>query len=174
MANEKSSKRVNGRNGETMWVDDEVLSFKTSGTVETMPLESVSFAALVNAEKARELLMTTELVPHGVWTQKMETSNKKTAYVVIQGRVSCWVMEITKNQTPNAYSFVNGVRPQEEEEKGEGYIPGRVINTPLGALFTILSIVSVFAAYFLVFQFHSPLAGIIVAMAGLIMFFNIK
>jgi hypothetical protein len=174
MANGKSSMRVNGRNGESMWVDDELLSFRTGGKVETMPLEGVSLAKLVNVEEARSILSSTELIPHGAWTQKTESSGKKTAYVMIQGRANCWIMEVTDSQRPNAYGFVTSIKPQDDEDKGEGYIPGRVINTPLGALFTIGSIACVFGAYFLVFQFELPIPGIIVAMAGLIMFFNIK
>ncbi|MDO4808270.1 MAG: hypothetical protein Q4A07_13595 [Coriobacteriales bacterium] len=175
MANDKSATRVIGRGGETMQLDDDVLNFRTGGSTETMPVQSITELRIVDAQTARDIVQHTELNPYGAWTKKMEGSNGKTAYVVVKGRVSCWVMEITKNQVPNAHAFAKRIRPQfEEEEEREGYIPGRVINTPLGALFTVGSIACVFAAVMLVFQFQLPLAGIVVGLLGTIMWFRIK
>lgn len=175
MSNDRSATRVIGRNGESMWIEDDLLSFRTGGKVETMPAQNIAELAIVDAQTARDAVEKSELTPYGAWTNKLESSNGKTAYLVAKGRVSAWVMEINKNQVPNAYSFVKRIRPQfEEEEKREGYIPGRVINTPLGGLFTIGSIACVFAAVMLVYEFQLPIPAIIVAILGIIMFFNIK
>lgn len=175
MANDKSATRVNGRNGEVMWVEEDVLSFRTGGAVESMPAQNLTELAIVDAQTARDLVKKTELVPYGAWTKHTEGSNGKTAYLVAKGRVSMWIMEITKSQVPNADSFIKKIRPSfmPEDEKA-GYIPGRVINTPLGALFTVGSIACVLGASFLVFEFQQPIAAIIVGIIGLAMFFNIK
>ena len=171
----KGATRVNGKNNESMWVTDEDLCFRVGSKARKIPLSSLAALSLENVEEARKLVTETELVPYGSWTENMPSSNGKTLYVVARDDESLWVMEINKSQLPTAQDFVHDIAPQSEEDaKREKIVAGRVIDTPLGAVFTILSIVCVIAAIFLVFSLEQPLIGLIVAIAGLVMHFLIK
>lgn len=173
MAKGSASKRVNGRNGETMWLEEDELCFKAGGSVERMPKEVVSYMSIVNTEDARSLVKESDLILHGAWTKDMPSVGGKSVFLVVKGRAHCWVMEISKNQVPNASSFVDGIMPKQEDED-RLRIPNRVINTPLGGLFTIGSIVCVILAIFLVYSFEQPILGLIAAVAAIVMFVNVK
>lgn len=174
MASNKSATRVNGKNGEYLRLNDDELCFHTRGKVERMPVASLTFLSVTNTEEARDAVNKTDLVPHGAWTEKMPSSGGKSAYLVAKGRVSCWVMEISKAQVPNAQSFVQGIRPSFESDEDKFLIPNRAINTPLGGVFTIGSILCVFLAIFFVFNLQMPILGIVVAIAAILMFVNVK
>ena len=174
MAKGTASKRVIGRNGEHVLLEGDELSFKTGGGVEHMAVEVVTYAAIVNTEQARELVNTSDLVPHGAWTKEMGSTAGKSVFLVIKGRAHMWVMEITKNQVPNASSFVEGIAPKDEEGKNPLAIPNRVINTPLGGLFAIGSIVCLILATFLVFSWDQPLLGLLAAAASIFMYIHVK
>lgn len=171
----KGATRVNGKGNESMWVSDEDLCFRVGGKVRKIPLDSLVALSLENVEEARALVTKTELVPYGSWTEGMASSKGKSLFVVARDNESLWVMEINKSQLPTAQEFVRGVTPQSAEDaKIEKIVAGRAIDTPLGGVFTILSIVCVFAAVLLVFTLNQPLIGLIVAIAGLVMHFLIK
>lgn len=174
MASAKGSSRVIGRHGETMSVEGEELCFKTGGKTNKMPLEAVASISIENTEGAREAVTTEDLVPYGAWTEEMPSVGGKSVFVVVKGRASLWVMEITKNQVPNASSFVDRVRPQQDDGESKLRIPNRVINTPLGALFTVGSIVCVILAVFLVYTWQLPILGLVAAVAAILMYINIK
>lgn len=173
MAKGSASRRVNGKNGETMWVEEDELCFKTGGFVERMPKEVVTYMSIVNTEDARRCVKESDLILHGAWTKETPSVGGRSAFLVVKGRAHCWVMEITKNQVPNASSFVDGIMPKPDDED-KLRIPNRVINTPLGGLFTIGSILCVLLAVSLVFTFEQPILGLIAAAAAIAMFVNIK
>ena len=175
-AKAKDSVRVIGRNGESMYIEDEELCFKTANKVQSMPLEVVRDIGILNAEEARESVRTEDLVPYGKWTGEMPSTGGNTAFLAVRGRASLWVMEINKSQVPNASGFANRVKPKPKDEDDESrlWVPNRAINTPLGALFTIGSILCVLLAIFLVFSFQQPLLGLLAAAAAIIMFIKIK
>lgn len=171
----KGTSRVNGKSGESMWVADDEMCFRTGGKVQKMALGDLTALEINNNEEARELVVNTELVPYGTWTEGMPSSKGKTLCLVAQDDERCWVMEINKSQLPAAQGFVHGVAPMSGlDAKEEKVVEGRAIDTPLGGLFTILSILCIFLAVFLVFAFNQPLLGLIVAIAALVMHFLIK
>lgn len=175
MAGAKGSTRINGRNGEYMSLDGDQICFKTGGEVRKMPLEAVADMEIVNTEDARNAVTTEDLVPYGAWTAEMPSVAGKSVFVVTRGRASLWVMEINKSQVPNASSFVSRVLPSDDgEDENRFRIPNRVINTPLGGLFTIGSIACLFLAIFFVFSWNQPILGLIAAAAAIVMYFNIK
>ena len=176
MAKAKGSVRVTGRKNESMYIEDEELCFKTANKVQRMPLEGVRDISILNVEEARESVKTEDLVPYGAWTEEMPSTGGNSAFLVVRGRASLWVMEITKSQVPNASKFVNRVKPKptEEEDERRLWVPNRAINTPLGGLFTIGSIVCVLLAIFMVFSFQQPVLGLLFAGAAIAMFVNIK
>lgn len=169
----KESVRINGKSNESMWVTDDELCFRTGGKVLKMTRDTLRYLAIDNAEDARAVVSESDLVPYGAWTEGLSSSKGKSVFVVAKDDTSCWVMEISKNQQPTAQSFVKGACPP-GEKKDEVTIPGRVIDTPLGGLFTVGTIVCVFLAVFLVFTFDQPLLGLIAAVAAIVMWANIK
>lgn len=173
MAKGKAASRVNGRNGENMYVEGDELCFKTKGEVCRMPLEVLTSIEIANAEQAREAVKGEDLVPYGAWCEEMPAVGGKSVFVLARGRASLWVMEITKNQVPNASSFVNDINPNSDEDDSLR-IPNRVINTPLGGLFTVGSIVCILLAIFCVFSWNQPVIGLILAVAAIIMYLRIK
>lgn len=170
----KESVRINGKSNESLWVTEDELCFRTGGKVLKISRPELRYLAIDNAEDARRAVSESDLVPYGAWTEELSSSKGKSVYVVAKDDASCWVMEISKNQLPTAQSFVKGARPETEEEEDEQVIPGRVIDTPLGGLFTIGSIVCVLLAVFLVFTLDQPLLGLIVAVAAIVMWANVK
>jgi hypothetical protein len=175
MASAKGPSRVNGKNGEYMSIEKDQLCFKTGGEVRQMPLESVAGMDIANAEDARNAVTTEDLVPYGAWTAEMPSVGGKSVFVLTRGRSSLWVMEINKSQVPNASSFVSRALPKDGKDDEDRFrIPNRVINTPLGGLFTIGSIACLFLAIFLVFTWNQPILGLIAAVAAVVMYFNIK
>lgn len=172
----KGTTRVNGKNGESMWVTDDELCFRVGGKVRKIARESLVYLAVDNNEDARKAVTQTELVPYGAWTEEMPSSKGKSAFLVVADDESCWVMEINKSQLDGAQEFVQGVGFESADAKKdrEQVVIGRAIDTPLGGLFTILSIACVFVAAFLVFAFEQPALGLVVAVAGLVMHFLIK
>jgi hypothetical protein len=175
MASAKGPSRVNGKNGEYMSIEKDQLCFKTGGEVRQMPLESVAGMDIANAEDARNAVTTEDLVPYGAWTAEMPSVGGKSVFVLTRGRSSLWVMEINKSQVPNASSFVSRALPKDGKDDEDRFrIPNRVINTPLGGLFTIGSIACLFLAIFLVFTWNQPILGLISAVAAVVMYFNIK
>ena len=171
----KGTTRVNGKNGESMWVTDDEICFRTGGKVQKIALGNLSSLAVENNEDARKLVVDTELVPYGAWTEDMPSTKGKSAFLVATSDDRCWVMEMNKSQLPTAQEFVRNVAPEGEDAlKRQKVVAGRAIDTPLGGLFTILSILCVFAAILLVFTLNQPLIGLIVAIAGLVMYFLIK
>lgn len=173
MANAKGASRVIGRNGENMWVEDDELCFKTGGSVERMATDVLANMEILNVEEAREAVNTAEKVPHGAWVKNMTSSGGKTMYLVATGRANLWVMEINKSQVPNASAFVSRLVP-EDEDKNSLRIPNRVINTPLGGLFTVGSIVCLILAVFAVYNFQQPLIGLALAGASIAMYNNVR
>lgn len=174
MAKTKGSSRVNGKNGENIWLEDDLLRYKTSGSVEHMPVEVVESLYVANTEEAREAVNKTDLVPHGAWTKEMPSTGGKSMFLVVKGRANVWVMEITKSQVPHASSFVDSVKPADKDDENRLRIPNRAINTPLGALFTVGSIVCIFVAVFAVYTFRQPLIALLAAAAAIAMYINIK
>ena len=174
VAKAKGARRVIGRNGESMQLDGEDLCFKTANKVERIPLEVLSDISICNTEEAREAVTTEDLVPYGAWTKDMPSVGGKSVFVVARGRASLWVMEINKSQVPNASAFVDNVRPADEDDENKFRIPNRAINTPLGAVFTIGTIVCVLAAIFLVYTFNQPVWALLAAAAAIAMYINIK
>ena len=167
MANKTS--RVNGKNGESMWVADGEICFRTNNNVQRMPAESSASLAILNVEEARELVNTSELVPYGVWTNDMKSSAGKTVFLAATGEESLWVMEISKNQSPNAQGFVRNFAPGEVEEKGK--LPTRAIDTPLGGVMAIGEIACLIGAVVALYNFEQPIIGLILAIAATVMFF---
>lgn len=169
----KGAVRVIGRNGESMQVEGDELCFSTKNMVERMPLEVLSDLYICNTEEAREAVTTEELIPYGVWTKEMPSVGGKSVFLVAKGRVSLWVMEINKSQVPNASSFVDNLNPRKDDDN-KLRIPNRVINTPLGAAFTVGSIACAFLAIFSLYSFGQPILALVFAIAAIVMFFNIK
>lgn len=173
MAN-KVSRRVNGRKGEVITLEGDELSFKTGGTTEHMASEVVTRADVVNTEEARDIVKTTDMIMHGAWTAETPSTGGSSMFLVVMGRAHCWVMEITKAQVPNAATFAETLLPREKNDEDALKIPNRVINTPLGAVFTIGSIACLLLAVFLIFTYQQALLGLIAAAASIAMFLNIK
>jgi hypothetical protein len=169
----KNVSRVNGRGGESMWCDGEELSFRTGGRVQRMPVGEIRTIDISNAEDARALVQETELVPYGAWTEEMPTAKGKSDFVVATSDDSCWVMEINKNQSPNALSFVRGIKPV-EKPKAEDFKLYAAIQTPLGAVFAVGSIVCVCLAIYFIFSAQMAIPGIIAAIAAIVMFVRVK
>lgn len=166
--------RINGRNGERIYVEGEDICFKTGGSVEKIPLEVLAGIELTNTEQARAAVNGEDLVPHGAWCEEMPSVGGKSVFVVVRGRASLWVMEINKSQIPNARQFIKDVKPSEEDDESKLWVPNRAINTPLGAVFTIGTIVGILLAIFCVFSWNQPLIGLIIAVGVILMFVNIK
>lgn len=169
----KESHRVNGRHGEVITLEGDELSFKTGGKSELMAKEVVSYINVVNTEEAREIATTSDMVLHGAWTQEMPATGGNYMFLVAKGRAHCWIMEITKAQVPNAAAFCETVMPREKGENDLS-IPNRVINTPLGGLFTIGSIACTVLAIFCVYSFNQPILALVLAIASIVMFINVK
>lgn len=172
----KGTTRVNGKHGESMWVTDEDLCFRTGGKVRKIALGDLSYLSIDNAEDTRRMVTQTELVPYGAWTDAMPSTKGRSVFLVAQDSQSCFVMETAKSQLPTAQNFVLDNVPDSEDKKDQydKIVPGRAIDTPLGGVFTILSVLCVIAATFLVFSFEQPVLALIVAIAGLVMHFLIK
>ena len=169
----KNVQRVNGRNGESMWVDGEDLSFRTGGKVRHMPLHDVRSIDISNAEDAKALVENTELVPFGFWTEEMPSAKGRADYVMVTSDENCWVMEVSKTQSPNALTFVRGIKPV-EKASADDYKLYSAIQTPLGGVFAIGSIVCVGLAVYLIFTAELAIPGILVAIAGIVMFLKVK
>lgn len=159
-----------------MWLEeDDMVCFRTGGSTERLAKESISSLRILNTEEARDLVGGTDLKPYGAWTKKMPSTGGKSMFLVAEGRVSLWVMEINRSQVPNASQFVQRVIPPEKmDDEGRLWIPNRAINTPLGGLFTIGSIVCVILAVFVVFNWQMPLLGLVLCAAAIAMFVNVK
>ncbi|MDO4538408.1 MAG: hypothetical protein Q4B54_09630 [Coriobacteriales bacterium] len=170
----KKAGRINGRHGEYISLSDEQLTFHSGAKSEKMPIAALMDIYISNPEEARKEVSGSNRYVHGQWTAEMPAVGGKSMFVVVADAKNLWVMEINKNQVPNASSFVADVKPANEDDKDRKTVPGRAIDTPMGALFTIGSIASVFVAFFLVYQFQQPILAIIVAIAGVLMYFNIK
>jgi hypothetical protein len=156
-----------------MWADDVELSFRTGNKTLKISRPELKTLVLTNAEDARAALDDSHALPYGSWTEGDRSGGGGYSYLVASNKDVCWVMEITQAQVPSARSFVQHNKPTKDKSEGHD-VPTRAINTPLGALFTVGSIVCVFAAIALVFFFQQPIIGIIVAIAATVMWFNIK
>lgn len=167
MANKTS--RVNGKSGESMWTADGELCFRTNNKVQRMPLAEVKTIDVMNVEEARNLVNSTELVPHGVWTDEMKSSAGKTAFLAATNDDSCWVMEINKSQAPNAQTFARTISATGESEGDQR--EKRAIDTPLGGLMVIGEIVCILGAIFALYTLEQPIVAIILMVAALVMFF---
>lgn len=170
----KTATRVNGRNNETMWVDRDELCFRSAGEVHRMSLAKLLTIGIKNIEVARAAAEDTEREPVGVWVTDMSSSGGKTDFLVVTDSESCWIMEINKSQAPNALQFVQGIRPYSEKELKEEKKEYAAVQTPLGAAFTLGSIICVFGAMFCVWTLELPLVGLALAAAAIVMFVNIK
>ena len=126
-----------------------------------------------NAEDARAAADDPKLVPCGKWTEGDRSEESGCHYLIAKNKSECWVMEIAQAQISNARSFVQRYKPAKDKSEGHG-VPTRASNTPLGALFTIGSIACVLLAIFLVFSFQQPIAGLVVAIIGVVMWVNVK
>lgn len=165
--------RVNGRNGESMWKDGEELSFRTGGKVRKMGFDRLRTLRITNAEEARTEVCETELVPVGCWTDEMPASKGKFDYLLATSDDECWVMEVAKSQERNAQSFVEGIRPR-EKATADDYKLYTAIQTPLGGVFAIGSIVCVLLAIYFVFTLQMSIVGILFGVAAIVMFVNVK
>lgn len=168
----KSVARVNGRNGESMWSSDGELHFRTGGKARTMSQGDIQKIDLTNVEEARKLVTDTELVPYGEWTKEMPSPKSKSDYVVVFNSDSCWVMEISRSQATNALNFVKSVQP--ESVKPEEYKLYAAIQTPLGGILTIGTIVCILTAIYFIFSARMAIPGILFAIAAIVMFINVK
>ena len=169
----KKVSRVIGRNGESMWMDDDVVHFK-SGNVD-YEADSSSFDRFVvmNVEDARKVAKKAGDDAVGIWSTKDQSSNGKTSLLVGTGKGILWIMEVTKNQAPNAATFAHAVCPSNEEDEPE-YKLYAAIQTPKGALFTVGSIACAIAAYFVLERAQMPLLVLVLAGLSIFMFVNIK
>ena len=165
--------RVNGRHGESMWVSGEEFCFRSGNSTHKMGTGELRSLVISNAEDARAAADEPKLAPCGSWTEGDRSGSSGCHYLIAKNKSECWVMEITQAQVSNARSFVQQYKPAKDKSEGHD-VPTRAINTPKGALLTVGFIVCVFLAIFLVFTFQQPLIGLVVAIIGLIMWFNIK
>ena len=111
----------------------------------------------------------------GLWAyNKMPSSKGKSVYVVARDTTQRWVMEISKNQAPNAVRFCFSIVPKSKEEEEEEIKLYAAIQTPLGAVFTVGSIACVLGAYAAVSVFEQPIVALVLAAAAIYMFIKIK
>ena len=169
----KKTSRVNGRNGESMWMADGELCFRTNNKVQRMPLTKLDSIAIMNVESARELVGASDYVPYGAWTNEMPSSGGKTLYLTATNNEACWVMEINKSQVPNAQDFVGLIDSSALENLGDD-IPTKAITTPLGGLFVIGEIVCILGAVFVLYVFAQPVIAILLLAAACLMFFKAR
>ena len=131
----KGVTRINGRGGETMEVTDGVVSFRSGGATHKMDADKVAVMEVMNAEDARAFVETSPQDTFGLWAyNKMPSSKGKNVYVVARDASERWVMEVTKNQAPNAVHFVRAIVPKTKEEEEEEIKLYAAIQTPLGAV----------------------------------------
>ena len=171
----KEVTRVNGKGGEVMEVSGGVVSFRTGGTAHKMDADKVAVMEVMNAEDARAFVEESPQDTFGLWAyNKMPSSKGKNVYVVARDTVQRWVMEISKNQAPNAVRFCRSIVPKSKKEEEEEIKLYAAIQTPLGAVFTIGSIACVLGAYAAVSVWEQPIAALVLAVAAIIMFVKIK
>lgn len=164
--------RVNGRHNESMWVSGEEFCFRSGNSTHKMGMGELKALVISNVEDARAAADEPSLAPCGTWTEG-DRSGGGYHYLIVKSATECWIMEITQAQVSNARSFVQQYKPAKDKTEGHD-VPTRVINTPKGALLTVGFIACVFIAILLVFTLEQPLIGLVVAIIGLVMWFNIK
>lgn len=160
--------RVNGKRGESMWSDGTTLFYRAGGETHEVAVDAVDTFAALTLEEAREVVGSTEHRVYGAWTRDMPSSGGKTQALVMTGDGQCWAMEFAKSQLTGAHKFARRIKPKEEEEEEEIKIYP-AIQTPMGGLMAIGSILCVVAASFSVFLFEQPVVGIILAVAAVVM-----
>lgn len=168
----KTVARVNGRGGESMWLEDDKVFFKSQNETHEEKAEDFESFDILNVEDAREVVEGSRDAV-GTWTQKMEGSKGKTVLLVGSGRGFCWVMETNKSQSPNAIRFARTVRPSDGDEELE-YKLYAAIQTPRGALFAVGSIACTLGAFYAVSELQSALVALILAGLAIFMFVNVK
>ena len=171
----KQVTRINGKSGEVMEVADGAVSFRTGGTTHRMDADKVAVMEVMNAEDARAFVGESPQDTFGLWAyNKMPSSKGKSVYVVARDTTQRWVMEISKNQAPNAVRFCFSIVPKSKEEEEEEIKLYAAIQTPLGAVFTVGSIACVLGAYAAVSVFEQPIVALVLAAAAIYMFIKIK
>ena len=168
----KNVARVNGRNGESMWRENDSISFKSNNVVHTLEVGDFTSFDILNVEDARKAVEYAGEDAVGAWTKEAGSTKGKSSLLVGTGKHVCWVMEITKNQAPNAISFARSVCPSDSEELE--YKVYAAIQTPKGALFTVGSIGCAIGAYFALGTFGQPIVALILAGLCIYMFVHIK
>lgn len=170
----KNVLRVNGRNGESMWLENDKVFFRSENVTHELEVDDFTRFAILNVEEARAEVEAIK-DPVGVWCDETPSTKGKSLLLTGVGKRHCWVMEVTKSQGPNAIAFAKEICPVETEEKEElQYRLYAAIQTPKGALFTVGSIVCAFAAYYFVGIQEQPVIGLICAGASIFMFVNVK
>ena len=169
----KSVSRVNGRNGESMWFEGDTVQFKSGNETHTAAKDDFDRFDILTAEDARKAVKEAREDALGAWAKDMPPTKGKTSFLVGTGKRLCWVMEVTKSQSPNALAFARRICEPAEEDVPEFKLYA-AIQTPKGALFTVGSIGCALAAYFVLGQAQQPIVALILAGLSIFMFVNIK
>lgn len=164
--------RVNGRHGESMWLEGDEVCFKSANTVHRLDKGAITTFDVMNVEDARKAVAEASEVA-GTWTDDMPSTKGKSILLVACSKDLCWVMEATKSQSSNAIGFVREICPVVEDDEPE-YKLYAAIQTPKGALFTVGSIACVFAAFYTLSVLEMPIITLVLAGLGIFMFINIK
>lgn len=172
----KSVTSVRGKGGERMELSGGQVSFRTGGQTHVMRAGDAVEFEVMNAEDARAFASGTPENVRGLWPYNgMPSAQGKSAYLVARDATQRWVMEISKNQAPNAVKFAFSVLPaQSREEEEEEIKLYAAIQTPLGGVFTIGAIACLIGAYFALGQFRQPLIALLLAGASIFMYIRIK
>lgn len=170
----KNAKRVNGRHGECMWVEDALVRFKTSGETYELPIDEFEGFGIMNVADARARIEASRDVM-GSWTHHQRRSNAKTLILVGYGVDFCCVMEVTKSQGPSALSFARGICPSgTKEEEQEEYKLYAAVQTPRGGMCVIGTIACALLAYYFVGVARLAIPGLICAALSIFLFIKAR
>lgn len=171
----KEVSRVNGKAGESMMIDNNVVSFRSGGTTHTMELGRIKVMEVRNAEEAKAFVNEAPNDSVGLWAYNgCKSAGGKCLYIVGRDTEQRWAMEVNKSQANNALAFCNRVIPKTKEEQEEDIKLYAAIQTPLGGLAAIGEIVCILGSYFATVNFQQPLLGLILAGLAIFLFFKAK
>jgi len=171
----KRVSRVNGKGGEVMELEEGKVTFRTAGHTHEIDLDEVALIEVMNGQQAREFVEESPTDVLGQWAYNgMPSSKGKSVYLVCRDTAKRWVMEISKNQGPNAVRFAQTVLPRSKEEEEEEIKLYAAIQTPMGALCTVGSIACLAGAYFALGTFEQPIIALLLAGASIFLFIKIK